>query len=80
MRPLRHRTLQTRVIRIAREERDQLRLAREPRIVGVEIAQGLEAGDTAHGLGGAASNDCLLLTITFFSEEVGVSQGLWRGG
>lgn len=56
MRPLRNRTLQTRIVRITREQRHQLRLPLEPRIVRVEIAEGLEAGDATHWFGGAASD------------------------
>lgn len=47
--------LQARIIGIAREQSDELRLALETSIVGVEVAKGLEAGDAAYGFRGTAS-------------------------
>lgn len=55
MRPFGDGALQARVERITREQCDKLRLALEAGIVGVEVADGLEAGDPTHGFGGSTS-------------------------
>lgn len=54
------RALKTRVERIAREQSKQFSLAFETSIVGIEVAESLEAGDTTNRLGGAASIHLLL--------------------
>lgn len=51
IRTLGHRALDTRVKRVPREQRDQLRLPLEPRPVAVLLDDGHEAPDAADGLG-----------------------------
>lgn len=47
--------LQARIVRIAREEGDKSRLAFKPGVIGVEVAERLEAGDAANRFCGTAS-------------------------
>lgn len=51
MPPLGNRALETRIVRIPREEREQLRLSGKTRIGAVVVDDGLEAGDAADGFG-----------------------------